>query len=289
MGELIRNIKEIKIGGETLMIEENEGYSAKQGRLIHIQNSDFRYLLTEKGFMQLLTTILRAKEEKEYYRSRYPGRSSEGKSAAFAAATPKTKALGRKLGAFFEKNRVRYRFVESGERFLTFLIHPEDHAALKKALENVHTLKKQKHIYGKAMGYEFLYQMRPFELYSYADIYIEFYFQVPCMSLTPKTWIPLDRKLQKRAWEQDKRRGSLKVLDDVTYYIYRLCWAVFNRGFFSQHDREVLDEYAGALNDPQMDELLQVVFFGYTAHLLELLAAREYDRVIPDYYSFDQY
>jgi hypothetical protein len=66
MGEKIKDIKSIDVSGTKLMIELNEGYTEKEGRLIHIQNDKFRYLLKERDFLKLSGTILRAKAELDY-------------------------------------------------------------------------------------------------------------------------------------------------------------------------------------------------------------------------------
>lgn len=65
MGEKIRDIREINILGMPLMVELNEGYNKKEGRVIHIQNSDFRYYLKEREFLHLAAAIIRANEELE--------------------------------------------------------------------------------------------------------------------------------------------------------------------------------------------------------------------------------
>lgn len=289
MGELIRNIREIQLGNETLMVEENEGYSARQGRLIHIQNRAFRYLMTEKSFIQLLTTILRAREEKNYYKANFPRVQEEERLRVFEEKNDRTDAAVRSLAEAFRRLGLRFRLVDCGARFVTFLIHSDDYESWRKAMNGLPDFKKKKHVFGPSMGYEFLYQMRPFELYQAGTIYAEFYFQLPCMSLTPHTWIPLDRKIQRRVWEQSHTENGIPVLDPVSSCIYRLCWAVFYRGFFSEHDRHMLNTYSDALNDEAMPELLQTVFFKFAPRMLELLRTRSYDAVIPEYYAFDRY
>ena len=289
MGELIRNIREIQLGNETLMVEENEGYSAHQGRLIHIQNRDFRYLMSEKSFIQLLTTILRAREEKNYYKANFPRVREEERLRHFEKKNERTDAVVGSLAAAFQRSGLRFRLVDCGARFATFLIHSDDFQRWRNAMNGLKDFKKTKHVFGPSMGYEFLYQMRPFELYRTGDFYAEFYFQLPCMSLTPKTWIPLDRKIQRRVWEQHRTEAGIPVLDSVCACIYRLCWAVFYRGFFSEKDRAGLDACPDALEDPALPELLKAVFFQFAPRMLELLRARDYDAIIPEYYAFDQY
>ena len=112
MGELIRNIREIQLGNETLMVEENEGYSAHQGRLIHIQNRDFRYLMSEKSFIQLLTTILRAREEKNYYKANFPRVREEERLRHFEKKNERTDAVVGSLAAAFQGSGLRFRLVD---------------------------------------------------------------------------------------------------------------------------------------------------------------------------------
>lgn len=289
MGELLRNIREIRIGSETLMVEENEGYSARQGHLIHIQNRDFRYLMTEKSFIQLLATILRAREEKNYYKANFPHVREEERLRRFEEKNDRTDAVVRSLSEAFQRIGLRFRLVDCGARFITFLIDDDDFQSWQKLMKSLPDFRRTKHVFGTSMGYDFLYQMRPFELYQAGEIYTEFYFQLPCMSLTPKTWIPLDRKIQRRVWEQHCTEGGIPVLDSVSACIYRLCWAVFYRGFFSEHDSLMMNALSDALEDAAFPDLLRSVFFQFAPRMLELLQTRNYDAIIPEYYAFDQY
>ncbi|MCR4690396.1 MAG: hypothetical protein K5739_03500 [Lachnospiraceae bacterium] len=289
MGELIRNIKEIQLGNERLMVEENEGYSKGQGKLIHIQNKSFRYLMREKPFMQLLATILRARSEMEYYKSTHPRFEEAKKVSTLKESTEQSKKICLEICSRLEADRVQYRVVDDGEAFVTILICNADYTVFRKSLKKLGGMKRLPHVFGKERGYAFLYQMRPFELYRYKGMLVECYFQLPCMSLTPKTWIPLDRALQERSFSQRDRRGETDWLDHVSLYIYDLCWAVFQRGVFSDRDKAKLDSLEEALSDPAMKPILEKVFFGFTEQLLLLLEKKDYDGIIPAYYGFDGY
>jgi hypothetical protein len=69
MGEKIRDISEIRICDSKFTIELNEGYTADEGRLIHVQNKHLRYLINQNGFMEFASTILRAREEMLFFKS----------------------------------------------------------------------------------------------------------------------------------------------------------------------------------------------------------------------------
>lgn len=69
MGEKIRDLHSVKIGSAELMVELNEGNTKGEGRLIHVQNKHFRFLIGEKGFLELAATILRAYSEMQYYKT----------------------------------------------------------------------------------------------------------------------------------------------------------------------------------------------------------------------------
>ncbi len=62
MGEKIRDLNEINIGGTSLLIELNHSVSKKRKYDIHIQNQKFRMELPDKEFLQIASSILLAKK-----------------------------------------------------------------------------------------------------------------------------------------------------------------------------------------------------------------------------------
>lgn len=290
MGELIRNIKEIQLGNENLMIELNEGYTKREGKLIHIQNKKFRYLLKEKDFMELATTIIRAKEEMDYYKESQASMIEQITDAPVEVFDVPVDEAVTHCVSFMDNAKVDYRLIETGNGFVTFIVQNNDYTKFKKALKKDGKLKKKPHLYGVEMGYKFLYQMRPFELYVYKDVFIEFCFQLPCMSMTPMMWIPLDKCLQLRTWnETDKNANGVKCLDDISYYIYRLGWSVFKKQHFSKNDRSILTAKRHVLEETAFYDCMKMVFFGYTPVMIDKLKQEDYDSIIPDYYRFREY
>ena len=286
MGEKIRDLHEIRFGRSRFMIELNEGYKESEGRLIHIQNPHFRYLINEKGFLNLASTVLRAKAEMEYAKGN-PPLKSETKADRLTASSRVNEKTAWLAGALAEE-QVDYRLIETGDRIATFLVDPGAKKAFRALMEKKECSRKE-HPYGKLFGYTYLYQMKEFELYESGGYYFEVYYQLPCMSLTPQTWIPLDRAIQKNAWERQDTEEGIRVLDDRSYYIYRLCWAVFRDGFFSGRTAAELEQRKQLLQDEPFLQLLGTVFFRFTGPLAKLLAEGKYEEIIPEYYRFADY
>ena len=115
------------------------------------------------------------------------------------------------------------------------------------------------------------------------------YFQLPCMSLSPKTWVPLDRMIQRRVWEQEREEDGIRMLDEVCRYIYRLCYSVFKKNGISEWDRNFFDSHQEVLEMSAFRECLEMVFFLYTDALIQMLKDRRYNEIIPGYYGFDKY
>ncbi|MCR4651622.1 MAG: hypothetical protein K5662_07670 [Lachnospiraceae bacterium] len=68
MGEWIKNIGELHIGNSVFNVELNEPVSNDSDRIIHIQNDNARFLLTETEFLQMSTLALQAMEQLKNYK-----------------------------------------------------------------------------------------------------------------------------------------------------------------------------------------------------------------------------
>ena len=65
MGEKIKDLSEINIGGANLFIELNHSVSPKHKYDIHIQNDKFRMEFPDSDFIQIASAILLAKKNFE--------------------------------------------------------------------------------------------------------------------------------------------------------------------------------------------------------------------------------
>lgn len=284
MGEKIRDLKEINIGKVKLMVELNEGYTASQGRVIHIQNNRFRYLLKENDFLHLCSEVIRANDELKYLKS-HPVKDSKKISTNIIHTGTMSDSL-KSFTNLLESHNIDYRIVEEGSGYNTIIINPSSRGLFKDFIKNQsNDIKQLEHPYGELFDYKFLYKMKRFELYKYKNELFEIYYQLPCMSTTAKTWIPLDSAIQKRIWAHNDN----KYLDEISYYIYRLCWAIFKDNSFSTSTIKVLEKNTNLINSEELKEYLKPVFFGYTETLLNLLNNKEYENIIESYYTFIDY
>lgn len=275
MGEKIRDLKEINIGKVKLMVELNEGYTASQGRVIHIQNNRFRYLLKENDFLHLCSEVIRANDELKYLKS-HPVKDSKKISTNIIHTGTMSDSL-KSFANLLESHNIDYRIVEEGNGYNTIIINLSSRGLFKDFIRSQsNDIKQLEHPYGELFDYKFLYKMKRFELYKYKNELFEIYYQLPCMSTTTKTWIPLDSAIQKRIWAHNNN----KYLDEISYYIYRLCWAIFKDNSFSTSTIKVLEKNTNLIKSEELKEYLKSVFFGYTETLLNLLNNKEYENII---------
>jgi len=280
MGELLREIHPIKLGNEELMVELNEGGNAATGKIIHIQNKDFRLEMYEREFLRMAATVLRAKSELDYFKDKeknrkYPVEEGGARMEAPAADDPVLKALR-------DKN-IAYRLVDCRKGVITLIVDMPKKQRFSKVCGG---LKKRVHPYCVELGYVYLYKLTPFELYEKKGVLYQIYRQLPCCSLTPKTWIPLDRMIQAEVWDTADERDGIMYMAAHLRYIYRLCRAVFLRRAFNEADVEELTALEKVLDDERTTELMNKVFFDFTPVMTEMLKKHEYGEIISRYLSF---
>lgn len=65
MGELIKTLGELELGGQSFRIELNHSTSGQDEKEIHIQNDKLRFALPEAQFLQMCAAILLAEKQME--------------------------------------------------------------------------------------------------------------------------------------------------------------------------------------------------------------------------------
>ncbi|MBQ7666178.1 MAG: hypothetical protein IJS42_05640 [Synergistaceae bacterium] len=293
MGEKIRDVYPVRIGDTKLMVELNENYAliptggGVKSREIHLQNDRFRFALSEDAFIEFSATILRAKSEIDFYRNNPEVLHSIPKHELPKLIRPSEETLhsADNLSGILEASHVNHRFIEAGQRYASFIVNQEDYNAYREVLTRNSCIKECHHPHGSFFGYRFLYQMKPFELLRVNDTYCEIFFQLPSMSMTPKTWMPLDRMIQSLVWSNEGTR----TINPVCLYIYRLCWAVFKDKGFSERTIETLKDNADVLREKIFHECMSKVFFKFTDKMIFLLENESFDEIIPEYRKFSQY
>ncbi|MCM1496839.1 MAG: hypothetical protein NC124_00030 [Clostridium sp.] len=283
MGEKIRDIRPVNLIGNDLMVELNEGYTKSQGRVIHIQNSKFRYLLTEDDFYAVASDIMRAAVELDYIKTHLPQPDIAVPAGEEASALKEFGFL-----QDLTDSEVEYRILGIRNHVLTLLVRPECYKMFRKYAKK-ERLKKLEHPFGKRHGYRFLYQMHEFEMYEKNGYYYEIMCQLPCKSLTPKMWMPLDKCVQKALWTDKRMIEGYPYVADEEMWIYRMTSCMFTRMDITPEDRTFFEENRGVLSSESLRQKLLLIVFGFADTLLELARERDYGHIIEKYYSYADY
>lgn len=183
---------------------------------------------------------------------------------------------------------VEYRIITSNVSRLTILINRKFSDIFSQLMKS-NKYKKLYHPYGKSYHYNFLYLMEEFQLFYKKKMLIEIFFELPCMSLMPYTWIPLDRTIQGSIWVEKKRYSELYYLDDINSYIFKLTWSVFMKRKFDKTDITFFQENKSLLDTERMIKGLQLIFFKYTMQMIQELKTDMYRTIIHNYVTFCDY
>jgi hypothetical protein len=117
------------------------------------------------------------------------------------------------------------------------------------------------------------------------------YRRLSCKSLTPRVWIPLDKKIQQSVWDNkifDKEQNSWRM-DDKNLLVYLLARCIFDKRIFSDLYIKEIENHKNLLNDDYVLEALHLVFFNFTPTLMKLLKIDMYKKIINEYISFKEY
>ena len=282
MGEKIRDIREINLIGEKLMVELNKGTTNNPEDLIHIQNKKFRYLLTVTDFMKLSAHIMRADKEFEYIKTHLPKPLYIRESGTETSDTSDYRDLLEQLS----KACVNYRIISVRSGLMTVIIKPSDKKKAMEVMKRSH-FKKLDHPYGKKHGFGFLYKMHEFSLFSRKNGAVEVFYELPSLSMTPKKWIPLDLHVQAAIWENSS--SDTNLLDDESAWIYRMCLCIFTQVKLYEDDIEYFKKNKEIPFKDTIRERLELVFFGFTDRLLELLKNEKYEDIVETFYTYREY
>lgn len=285
MGEKIRDVRPIHLIGADLMVELNEGYTKNQGHVIHIQNDQFRYLLTESDFYKVASDIMRADVELHYIKTHLPKadiRLPEGKVKGASAVSEFS------LIKDIAKHKVEYRILEVRNKLVTLLIQPADYKKFCKCAKDCQA-KRLEHPFGKRHGYKFLYQMKEFAIYEKDGYYYEIMCQLPCKSMTPKMWMPLDKCVQKSLWENKRVIDGYDYVSQEELWIYRMTKCIFMKIKFEKDDISFFGQNMDIVKQETLLHKMEMIVFGYAGRLLKNVEEGQFDRIITEYFSYTDY
>ena len=123
------------------------------------------------------------------------------------------------------------------------------------------------------------------------NLYIDASFALCCKSLVPKTWIPLDKKINQSAWTEKAfdAKNNFWQLDDKNLLIYLLARCIFDKEIFKDAYIIEIEKRLNLFNDIYVREAMELVFFKFTPKLVNLIKNKNYASIINEYISFKEY
>jgi len=137
--------------------------------------------------------------------------------------------------------------------------------------------------------YVFGYSMDKFILLRDGKDIYEIVFQIPCNSLTDYYLIPLDKRIQEKAWEGCIIRDGMKWITEDVELVFRITECIFARKAFSQDMRMWIDDHKSILRENAFIDMIERVFFVYAERLINKIEEGKYEDLYSDYLSFYDY
>lgn len=171
------------------------------------------------------------------------------------------------------------------------LIHWDDKDKIERFLKQnsfqkvFHPLRKDK----------FLYGVHPFKFYKHTsvNVFIDCHFELSCRSLNQGEWIPLDHRIQQKAWSDcsPHHLGEIIVtgLPHACECLHILTRCIFDKRTFNNGYIRRIEELAEMLSDAELMEVFQPVFFRFSGALLLLIRAKRYNEIILAHLRFMEY
>ena len=282
MGEKLKELGTITFDDIDFSVELNAGYTKIEKKSIHIQGDTLRYEFPEKHFLQIALLTLRANSELEYIKT-HKIKYNDIRLRPSPDTIPNIENF--QLLSIFRT--LPHLIVETRDNVVTILVKckPAD----VKSLMRKNKASQKLHPYCKYYGYKYIYQLQQFMMFKKDKKYYEVIFQLPCLSLTHKTWLPLDKSIQDFAWNNPKILNNKSLINDETYLIYRIANSIFHQYIFTESDIEYLNMNHHLLYIDSVSVMLSLVFFKYTEKLLFLLRNKQYNNIVADYFLFIAY
>lgn len=123
---------------------------------------------------------------------------------------------------------------------------------------------------------------------------ITVYKQIVVRSMTLGIWIPIDKIIQKSAFE-NKTKLDIKPntffyeLSDVDKIVYIVSNAVFTSKVFSEDDISFILDKIKEIDIKQLEIRLDKVFFKYTENLIRHLINGTFDNILQEYLRYKDY
>ena len=188
-----------------------------------------------------------------------------------------------------KSQQINYRIIEKKDNKIVILCLKEEYFSIIEILQE-NGFTKKIHPWSKYYGYRYEYQLSELLLFSNNEGFeVEIFFELPCMSLTPKVLIPLDKVIQKKAWENPYTKENRYYMNKSVYTVYLITNAIFSNRLFKENECLWLIQNKGLLEDSQLYLMLNKVFFSFTDVLIEKIRKEQFVDIFECYITFCQY
>lgn len=175
---------------------------------------------------------------------------------------------------------------------IDIIVNESDKNKFMEIMKN-HDFHLCNHPVGSYNGYAFLYGLPEFWQFSDAEekLYIDTTFKLCCKGLMPKTWIPLDKKIQERIWKERvwDEKNNWWIMDSETRFVYYIARCIFDLKKFSETYTKEIENTVVNVRWETVEELLSFIFYRYTKRLVVLIKNKQYHEIISDYIAFSEY
>lgn len=183
---------------------------------------------------------------------------------------------------------IDYRILRRSKQKSTVLCKIYERETLLKNAQNGGYQRKD-HPISSDKRYTFGYGMDRFDVFCKGKEVYEIVFQIPCFSLTEYYLVPLDKYIQKRAWEEYRLQdGEIWVCEDIEM-IYRIANSIYEEKFFSPENRKWISEHSVILKGDIFNWMVKKVFFGFKDSLIEKIETGDFDNLYLDYLKYSDY
>lgn len=151
--------------------------------------------------------------------------------------------------------------------------------------------RKRPHPLDLAGDFTFLYAMDKFDFFTKNGINIDVCYQLACRSTNAGEWMPIDQFINNSVWENKKineEYGWYEMsLEDELVHLLTRC--VFDKKTFSSKYISRIEELFLDIDTNKLIDRLELVFFKFTAYLLEHIENKRYQIIRNEYLKFTDY
>jgi hypothetical protein len=172
------------------------------------------------------------------------------------------------------------------------ILVPKQEVARFKDLVTENGFMRITHPESKKTGWSFAYGASEcLKFKGGTGLEVDIHSELCLKSLMGKIWIPMDKCINNRIWDDKAwdEQNKWWIIDDKTQLTYLISRCVFDkRGFSALYIAEI-KRRSHLLDDPDVQIMLEKVFFRFTDTLTEMLAKEQYAAIVRRHITFRDY